>query len=42
MKTLLTENGKRKIQDELHYLQTVEKMRAIPNFGINSSNPSNL
>ena len=29
MKTLLTENGKRKIQDELHYLQTVEKMRAI-------------
>ena len=29
MKTLLTKNGKRKIQDELHYLQTVEKMRAI-------------
>lgn len=29
MKTLLTENGRKKIQEELHYLQTVEKMRAI-------------
>ena len=29
MKTLLTENGRKKIQEELHYLQTVEKIRAI-------------
>jgi len=29
MKTLLTENGRKKIQDELHFLLTVEKMRAI-------------
>lgn len=29
MKTLLTENGRRKIQEELHNLQTVEKIKAI-------------
>lgn len=29
MKTLLTENGRKKIQDELNYLLTVEKKRAI-------------
>ena len=29
MKTLLTEIGRKKIQEELHYLQTVEKQRAI-------------
>lgn len=29
MKTLLTENGRKKIQDELHNLQTVEKIKAI-------------
>ncbi len=29
MKTLITEIGRKKIQEELHYLQTVEKQRAI-------------
>ena len=29
MKTLLTESGRKKIQTELHYLQTVEKNKAI-------------
>ncbi len=29
MKTLLTEIGRKRIQEELHYLQTVEKQRAI-------------